>query len=204
MTSNSAAPILIRGGHVLTMDAALGDLPAGDVLVEDGRIARVGPSLQAPGATVIDASRMIVMPGFVEVHWHMWNGIWRGLSHEAAGYMALHRLAGAYTPDDHYAAVRYAATEALNAGITTCHNWSHTLACTQDAEAECRALADSGIRARFGFGRRVTPTSAALAPQDLAPVQSWIERHGQGRLDLGIVSQKTENFRAEVATAKPS
>lgn len=202
MTSNSPAPILIRGGQVLTMDAALGDLPAGDVLVEDGCIARVGPALEAPGATVIDASRMIVMPGFVEVHWHMWNGIWRGLSHEATGYMALHRLAAAYTPDDHYAAVRYAATEALNAGITTCHNWSHNLGCTEDAEAECRALADSGIRARFGFGRRVTPTSAALVPQDLAPVQSWIERYGQGRLDLGIVSQKTENFRAEVATAR--
>jgi 5-methylthioadenosine/S-adenosylhomocysteine deaminase len=202
MTSNSPVSILVRGGHVVTMDPALGDVPEGDVLIEDGRIVRVGKDLEAPGATVIDAARMIVMPGFVEVHWHMWTAIWRGLSHEAAGYFALHRLAPAYTPDDHYAAVRYAATEALNAGITTCHNWSHNLACHADADAECRALADSGIRARFGFGRRVTPTSAPLVPEDLVPLQSWMERHGQGRLDLGIVSQKTENFRAEVATAR--
>lgn len=202
MTSNSPAPILVRGGHVLTMDPALGDLPEGDVLIEDGRIARVGQALAAPGATVIDADRMIVMPGFVEVHWHMWNGIWRGLSHEAAGYFALHRLAAAYTPQDHYAAVRYAATEALNAGITTCHNWSHNLACQEDAEAECLALADSGIRARFGYGRRVTPTSSPVQAHDLAPVQAWIAQHGKGRLDLGIVSQKTENFRAEVETAR--
>jgi N-acyl-D-amino-acid deacylase len=41
-----------------------------DVRVEDGRIAEVGPGLEARGATVIDASGRIVAPGFIDVHTH--------------------------------------------------------------------------------------------------------------------------------------
>ena len=40
---------VLRGGHVLTMDASLGDLPEGDVHVRDGAIVAVGRSLDAPG-----------------------------------------------------------------------------------------------------------------------------------------------------------
>jgi 5-methylthioadenosine/S-adenosylhomocysteine deaminase len=34
--------LLIKGGHVVTMDPGPGDLPAGDVLVTDGVITAVG------------------------------------------------------------------------------------------------------------------------------------------------------------------
>ena len=107
---------LIHGGHVLSMDGDVGDYPCGDVLVRDGVIVAVGEDLDAGDAEVIDASRMVVLPGFVEVHWHMWNSIWRGLSHDAPSYFALHRLAEFFTPADHYAAVRYAASEAVARG----------------------------------------------------------------------------------------
>jgi cytosine/adenosine deaminase-related metal-dependent hydrolase len=51
---------LIRDGVVLTLDRELGDFDRADVLVEDGKIAAVGPDLEAPeGAEVIDASRAI-------------------------------------------------------------------------------------------------------------------------------------------------
>ena len=62
---------LIKGGAVITVDPALGTLPRADVLVRDGRIEGIGPDLGAPGAEVIDASDMIVMPGFIDTHYHM-------------------------------------------------------------------------------------------------------------------------------------
>src|SRR5471030_972739 len=55
---------VVRGGHVLTMDSALGDLATGDVHVRDGAIVSVGANLAAPGAQVIDGRDTIVMPGF--------------------------------------------------------------------------------------------------------------------------------------------
>ena len=60
--------ILIRGGHVLTMDPELKDLPRGDVLLEGDRIAAIRPHLDAGGAQVVDAHGCIVMPGFVDTH----------------------------------------------------------------------------------------------------------------------------------------
>src|SRR4051794_36432347 len=64
--------LVARGGHVLTMDASLGDVPAGDVHVRNGAIVGVGANIDAPTAQVIDGRGMIVMPGFVDTHWHLW------------------------------------------------------------------------------------------------------------------------------------
>jgi cytosine/adenosine deaminase-related metal-dependent hydrolase len=59
---------LVKNGAVITVDPTLGVLSRGDVHVRDGRIEAVGPDLTAAGAEVIDATDMIVMPGFVETH----------------------------------------------------------------------------------------------------------------------------------------
>lgn len=61
--------LLIRNGRVLDPARAV-DL-TGDVLVRDGRIAAVGPSLAADGAEVLDATGLIVTPGFVDIHTHL-------------------------------------------------------------------------------------------------------------------------------------
>jgi 5-methylthioadenosine/S-adenosylhomocysteine deaminase len=77
---------LIRGGTVLTLDRDDRVLGGEDVLVEDGRIARVGGRLtdaDGPFDRVIDASRRLVMPGLVNAHFHCYDrflrGMWEGL-----------------------------------------------------------------------------------------------------------------------------
>ena len=72
-TMTDRSELLIRNAYVLTMDAA-GDLAGADVHVRDGAIAAVGRGLSAPGAQIIDGAGMLVLPGFVETHWHLW---WR-------------------------------------------------------------------------------------------------------------------------------
>lgn len=180
-----AGEFLIRGGHVVSVDRAIGELARGDVHVRGGAIVAVGEEVAAPGATVIDARDMIVMPGFVETHWHMWNSIWRGLVNDATAYFQAQALAAHYTVDDHYNAVRYAALEAVSSGITTCHNWAHGVRDFADVEAEMRALVDSGLRARMGYVG--VTRSGVTSRADFERALDWIARNGEGRLSLSML-----------------
>ena len=65
--------ILIRGGIVLTQDAAAGRAAAADILIEGDRIAAVGPDLSADGARSSTPTGDIVIPGFVDTHRHTWE-----------------------------------------------------------------------------------------------------------------------------------
>src|SRR5881394_3716400 len=60
---------LIKNGRVI--DPASGTDRIADVLIEDGRIAGVGPNLSAAKAEVYDATGMIVAPGFIDMHVHL-------------------------------------------------------------------------------------------------------------------------------------
>lgn len=193
---------VIRGGYVISVDPDVGDLVQGDVHVRDGVIVAVAPSVDAGDVDVIDATHCIVIPGFVEVHWHMWNGIWRGLAHDAQQYFGLHPLAAVYTADDHYDAVRYATLEAVNAGITTCHNWAHGLRNGDDARAEMRALVDAGVRARFGYGDGFPIVQTGLGHDALAAARAWLDEHGDHRVDLGIAIHNPITIAEEFATAR--
>ncbi|MBS1703955.1 MAG: amidohydrolase family protein [Armatimonadetes bacterium] len=60
---------LIKGGRILT--ATHGTLENTDILVQNGKIARVGRNLVAPSGTiVIDAKGKVVCPGIVDAHSH--------------------------------------------------------------------------------------------------------------------------------------
>jgi dihydroorotase len=61
--------ILIRGGRVV--DPARGIDDDQDVLIEDGRIAQVGPRLAVRGGEVIEAEGLVVCPGFIDLHTHL-------------------------------------------------------------------------------------------------------------------------------------
>ncbi|MBL4597220.1 MAG: dihydropyrimidinase [Robiginitomaculum sp.] len=60
--------VLIRGGTVVTADQTF----RADVLCVDGKIAAIGPDLEAPtGVTILDAGGQYVMPGGIDPHTHM-------------------------------------------------------------------------------------------------------------------------------------
>src|SRR6266446_1418462 len=69
--------ILLRGGIVLSLDPGIGNFEAGDVLIGGKKILAVGRNLNST-ASVVDASGMIVMPGFVDTHHHQYETILRG------------------------------------------------------------------------------------------------------------------------------
>ncbi|MGU3583599.1 dihydroorotase [Rhodococcus sp. C26F] len=72
---------LIKNGTVVrTEDTAAAEGDIADVLVVDGKIAAIGPELQADGAEIVDATDKLVFPGVVDAHQH-W-GIYNPLSED--------------------------------------------------------------------------------------------------------------------------
>lgn len=155
----SAQRTLLKGGCVLTLDSKIGNFEEADVLIEGTKIAEVGPNLKAADAEEIDASNTIVMPGFIDTHRHIWEGILRNIGTDVPlegeeSYLAfiLNTLAPAYRPDDVYAGNLVSALGAIDAGITTLLDWSHIQATPEHTDAIIDALQESGLRTVFAYG----------------------------------------------------
>ncbi len=102
---------------------------------------------------------MIVMPGFVDSHRHIWEGVLRNIGTDVplegrSSYIShvLHKLAPAFRPEDAYMGNLLSALGAIDAGITTLLDWSHIQGSPEHTDAVIQALEDSGMRAVFGYG----------------------------------------------------
>lgn len=139
---------LIKRAAILTMDPGLGDLPCGDVLIANGVIKAVAPEINDSNAEVIDADGMIALPGFVDTHRHLWEGLIRSSLPDGTlqDYFQLvnGRFGPAYTPPDVYAGTLLSALGALNAGVTTVLDWAHVQNTPEHTDASVQALRDAG------------------------------------------------------------
>src|SRR5437016_5609825 len=69
---SAPSPLVLAGGRVI--DPASGRDGVADVVLAEGRVLAVGPGAAAgapPGARKIDARRLVVAPGFVDLHVHL-------------------------------------------------------------------------------------------------------------------------------------
>jgi cytosine/adenosine deaminase-related metal-dependent hydrolase len=200
---------LIRNAYVMTMDAELGDLAGADLHVRNGEILAVGAQLRAPDAEPIDGDGMIVLPGFIETHWHMWTTMLRSMAgdRDEHGYFPTSRGIGAfYTARDMYRSTRLAAAEAVHSGITFVHDWCHNVRGPEFAEAGLRALGEAGLRGRFSYGTPTgLPGDLPIDRSDLARLaRNWSDYSNEGLLTLGLAwrGAGTEASRADYAAAR--
>lgn len=147
---------LLKGGAIISMDRAVGDFAKGDLLIEGKKILAVGGELNAD-AQIIDASEMILIPGFVDAHRHAWEGQLRRINPNAAtlaAYSAATHLsfALAYRPHDMYVGNTITALGCIDAGITCIIDCSHNSRSSAHSDEAIRALFDSGIRAVHASG----------------------------------------------------
>jgi len=204
----------IANAHVMTMDGALGDIPGGSVHVRNGEIVAVGKDVKG-GGQKIDGTGMIVMPGLVETHWHMWNTLYRSFSGDKPeeGYFpTVARFGQQMSADDVFQSTRLSAAEAINSGMTFVHSWCHNVRSTAHAEADIRALAEVGIRARHscGWPQGLPDTQSA----DQGPIESlardWKSWSNEGLITLGMAWRgqfragpiKPEVYQPEVDNAR--
>jgi cytosine/adenosine deaminase-related metal-dependent hydrolase len=186
---------IVRGAYVVTMDPKLGDIPNGDVHVRNGALVAVGANLSAANAEVIDGRNRIACPGFVDTHFHLWGSFARGVVADGDFdyFPVMSRLGPVMTPEDGYNSSKLGITEAIFSGLTTIHDWSHNIIDGHYADADLRALRDSGIRARFSYGYSRALQQKPKETTDFSDIarvkRDWFGSSNEGLLTMGFASR---------------
>ncbi|SFB57735.1 Cytosine/adenosine deaminase [Cohnella sp. OV330] len=177
MDTETSSKIWIRDALVLTMNAD-NEVIAGDVLVEGGRIVRIGADIDAPDAEVIDAGGKVLLPGFVQTHIHLCQTLFRGRADDLALIDWLRKriwpLEAAHSEDSVYYSALLGIGELIRSGTTTILD----METVHHADAAFRAIEESGIRAFSGKVMMDHGTEVPLA------LQETTERSLQESVDL--------------------
>ncbi len=180
------ADILITNGIVVTMDPSRRVIEDGAVAIIGDRITDIGTTAEimarhhAP--TVIDASRQIVMPGFIDAHAHAGHGFIKTLGggdskawYEACGYT----YTQGSTPGFWRAEAQLASLERLRFGVTTgvsLLGGGDTILRTDDpiyGDAHCDGVAEVGTRSIVAIGPTRPPHPLTYGTWDGATATTW-------------------------------
>lgn len=149
--------LLIRHGLVLKHDTAEHQFEQGDVLIVNNRIAAVGGDLREQAAKhsdveTIDATNMLVMPGFVDAHMHSNEGFEMGRYDNLPLEIWLSEVyppfgAPNLTWREHYLRAMLVGIVSVRSGVTALQDDVLNLAFTPDAvDATATAYRDLGLR----------------------------------------------------------
>lgn len=186
--------LLVQGGTIVTMDAGHRVLQ-GDLLVSDGELVAVGGDVRPPAdAEVIDATGMVVLPGFVQGHVHLGQALFRGLA-EGRELMDWLReriwpLEAAHDHQSAYWSAMLGVAECLATGTTTVND----IGLVHHADAIFEAIRDGGLRAIAGkclmdVGTGVPPGLAESTDDALAEARALYDRWegaGDGRISTSV------------------
>lgn len=172
MAQQPGRTIIRHADLLITMEPQLGDGPLGlirngDVLLAGDRILAVGTGLDGAGARLVDATGKIVLPGFVDVHNHLWQALIRGCGTSLAVGEWLQACVFPVadlrlSAQEVYAVVRLSTLDLLGAGVTTVVDWSHAFS-PDFARGNLQALLDSGLRFAFAYRGRLEHVEAMQA-----------------------------------------
>jgi cytosine/adenosine deaminase-related metal-dependent hydrolase len=184
---------VIRGGHVMAIDPAVGDFVQADVLVEGKKILAVGANLHAGSAGVIDARGKIVMPGFIDTHHHQFETATRSALADALLFdnldpaitfnyfeKELLGFAPVYRPEDVYISELFGGLAQLDNGVTTVHDVSQIHHSPEHSDAAIQALFDTERRAAFGYFESAGGVAGNQYPKDARRIKDqWFRSDDQ-------------------------
>jgi 5-methylthioadenosine/S-adenosylhomocysteine deaminase len=192
--------------YILTLDPERRIIQDGAILVEHGRISRVGKAAELEHARadrVIDGRHMVVTPGLFNGHMHIsYAHPVRGIfpDEQASPLVHVFNLQAAMTEDEEYQTTLLGLVELLRNG-TVCFLDPGS---TKFPDACLQAYEDSGIRVILGECVTDQPAPFALprfpAAEAVARTTSFIEKW-HGRLD-GRISAWAMPFSLETCSAE--
>ncbi|MFZ9594754.1 MAG: 5'-deoxyadenosine deaminase [Bdellovibrionia bacterium] len=196
--SKHASTFWIKGATVFTQNEKREVLEA-DLFIENGRIAEIAPVRRSPlkktgkrrlerKTPVIDASGLVLIPGFVQAHVHLCQTLFRNQADDLELLDWLSKkiwvFEAAHTEETLYTSALLGIYELLSSG-TTCILDMGTV---RHTDALCEAVRQSGIRASIGKCLMDHPTRNPKNLQEptktaLAQAQDLLKRWHQSQSD---------------------
>jgi cytosine/adenosine deaminase-related metal-dependent hydrolase len=172
--------LTIEGCYVATMDGAAHEYPAGHVVTDQGRIVAVGAGPVPPeyaAATRIDGTGLLVTPGLVNSHHHLYQWITRGYATDDTlfGWLrTLYPVWARLTPEllADSAAANLAWLALTGCSTSTDHHYVFPAGAGDLLEAEILAAQQIGVRFHPTRGSMNLGESAGGLPPD-----SVVESH---------------------------
>ena len=143
--------LLLRGGHVVTMDDAESEHPGGWVLVRDGLIAAVGSGEEPESEEQLDLGGALVTPGLVNTHHHLYQTLTRARAQDSTLFewlVELYPVWARLDAESEYAAARTGLAELARSGCSTVfdHHYVFPRGRSGILEAELQAASELGLR----------------------------------------------------------
>ena len=164
--------LLLQHADVLvTMDAQRRQIKDGALFVRDQAIEQVGPtaSLPASADTVINARGMIVLPGLVNTHHHLYQSLTRALAQDSvlfAWLKTLYPIWARLTPDAVYLGAKLGLAELMLSGCTTSSDHHYLWPHGSRIDDEIEAAGELGIRFHASRGSMSLGESQGGLPPD--------------------------------------
>jgi 5-methylthioadenosine/S-adenosylhomocysteine deaminase len=198
------ASILIRNGTLITMNPAR-EILVGNIYVEDGRIVEI-PSTRQVADQVIEAQDKLVLPGFIQVHVHLNQTLFRGMADDmdVVDWLRLKiwPLEQAHNPDSVYASARLSIAELIRGGTTTAvsmESLNFTEAAFQAAdELGFRAVIGNAMMDRWEVGTEMIGDRTDLALSKSMSLLDRFDKSGNGRLRFAFCPRGTRNATDEL------
>lgn len=143
--------LLKHADLLVTMDAQRRQIADGGLFVRDDAIVQVGPTAELPAAadTVINARGMIVLPGLINTHHHLYQTLTRCMAQDSVLFdwlTTLYPIWARLTPEAVYVSAKVGLAELMLSGCTTAsdHLYIYPNGCRIEHEIE--AAVELGIR----------------------------------------------------------
>ncbi len=146
--------LLLKNAHVvLTMDSARREIRDGALYIRDNVIEQVGVTDQLPATAdrVIDARDMLVLPGLVNTHHHLYQTLTRAIPAAQDADLfnwlkTLYPIWAELTPDAVYTSALIGLAELVLTGCTTAADHLYLFPNGSKLDDEIRAAQEIGIR----------------------------------------------------------
>ena len=164
--------LMLRDAELLvTMDEERREIRGGSVLVRDGVIESVGVGLGGEADRVIDVSGMLVMPGMVNTHHHLYQTLTRALPAVQDAVLfswlrSLYPVWSGLTSEAVYVSALVGLSELLLSGCTTASDHLYLFPQGVLLEQEIRAARELGVRFHPCRGSMSLGTSKGGLPPD--------------------------------------